>query len=98
MPIDQQCLINELKDLINSSYLNQNENWENFIAILKKHKTVQSNLVSIDDFDNMHNQVIDILMIYKVDASPTIDLSQYKQFELPRSIKTTNVTVTFTSV
>lgn len=82
MPHDQETFISDLKELIKLSLTNDDQKLKSLVAILEKHKLVKADGQSTDNFDKIHNQLIDMLFSHPSNRLSVFDLSEYKQFDI----------------
>ncbi|CAF2985305.1 unnamed protein product [Rotaria sp. Silwood2] len=90
MSNDNEKFLIDLQDLLNTP-ATSNKRWEKFVELIDNYQPmVKTSLRSIEDFDNLHGRLHDLLRLTdtkddpdekKMSASALIDKSQYEVFE-----------------
>ena len=82
MTLNKQFLI-DLQTVLTIPQTQPDERWRKFLHIIEEYQvTNNSSLESIDDFDNIHSQLLDLLLPNNENNSPLLDHSEFKRFEI----------------
>ncbi|CAF4074681.1 unnamed protein product [Rotaria sp. Silwood1] len=82
MSVDKLMLLTDLENLLIDSSINTDERWKKFLSILQKYQLINNlQIQSVRDFDEIHNQLLDLLVSNNDNNYPVIDYSRFKRLE-----------------